>query len=273
MIRLLSIVLISVLGINSFAQDINVYGYADLGYSIDQFDASGLNEFHSSFNSFWGTALDQNWENISGNELSHPFFALGVRGISTKKVGLSWAIGFQYGKGGFKNATTWSSGIIQRYHLTARHYMWTANFGAAIKSKYLIDLYISGTAKNLGLRYSTLYPDGSESIGTEYRLNGYYSGLTSALEVGPQFTYRRRALAAYIRISWPIPNFPPAKNIVTLQDYSSNHYPPTDFPENYVTYATDPITFVENNDGLLTDQFEGRRFSIGITYLIGGRKY
>lgn len=136
----------------------------------------------------------------------------------------------------------------------------------------MIDFYISATIKSLGLRYSTLYPDGSESIGTEYKLNGYYDGLTSAFEFGPQFTYRIGPVGSFFRMSWVLPNFPPGKNIVTMEDYSNNHYPPTDFPSNYVTYATDPVTFVVNNDGLLTDSFEGNRITIGLTWFLGARK-
>lgn len=272
--KALAILFIGLLGkITLFAQDIDVYGYIDAGYSIDKFDATKLNQFHSTFNSFWGSELSDGWDDVSGNEFSHPFFALGFRGISVKKVGLAWASGFQYGRGGFKNSTTWTSSVVQRYVFRAKHFMWTASIGASVKKSFLAELYISATAKSLGLRYSTLYPDGSESIGTEYKLNGYYTGLTSALEFGPQLTYRKKAFYVFARLSWPVPNFPPAKGIVVLQDFSSNHYPPTDFPANYTTYAAQPITFVENNDGLLTDDFEGRRFTFGVAWLIGGNKY
>lgn len=270
----LSILLIGLLTINiARTQGISLYPYIDIGYSVDKYNPEGLNQFHTTFNDFWGNELSDGWDQVSGNELSHPFFALGFRGIAAEDIGISWAIGYQYGKGGFKNSTTWSSSVVQRYHFTARHHQWTAHFGMAVKETFLMELYISATAKFLGLRYTTLYPDGSESIGTEYKLNDYYDGLTSALEFGPQFTYRKRRFAGYVRLSWPVPNFPPAKNIVTLQDYSSNHYPPTDFPANYTTYATDPIGFVENNDGVLTDSFEGRRITFGITWLIGGNKF
>ena len=170
--------------------DIAVFPYVNVGYSVDRFDPDGINLFHTTFNDFWGNQLSSGWEQVKGNELSHPFFALGFKGVGEKEVGLSWGIGFQYGSGSFRNSTTWTSGVVQQYHFRARHFMWTAEIGMAIKQRFLLDFYISGTGKTLALTYTTVYADGSESIGTEYKLNGFYSGLTSALEFGPQVSYR-----------------------------------------------------------------------------------
>lgn len=37
--------------------------------------------------------LEDGWDQISDNALSHPFFGIGFKGLSAEKIGFSWAMG------------------------------------------------------------------------------------------------------------------------------------------------------------------------------------
>jgi len=242
--------------------------YISIGYSIDRFETAGINQFHETFNSFWQGELTNEWQNLKGNELSSPFFNIGFRGHSDEKIGLSWATGFQYNQGSHLNGITWNSGVIQQYKLKSKDFLWTAQAGIAFDKWVNLDFFIAGGGRNISLRYTTIYQNGEESIGSEYKLNGYYDGLVALFDLGAEISVNVGSFSIFGRYTVGTKNFPPSRGLVTIEDYSSNNYPPTDFPSNYTTYATDVVGYVENNEGVKTDDFLPNRLAFGVTYIV-----
>lgn len=261
------VVIIILLSFHSFGQ-FPATLYFNGGYSVDKFNPEGINEFSSTFNQFWAGELEEDWGTLKGSELSAPIFGIGFKSVSEKTIAFSWATGFQYQAAGFKNQTTWNSGVVQHYKFRSRDYLWTAQAGVAWNNMLRAEFYLAGGMRSLGLRYTTRYQDGSESIGTEYRLNGYYSGRIALFELGGELSCQLGPLALFARYSAGLKNFPPGKGLVVLMDDSSNILPPTDFPSNYTTYATDPVTFIEDNDGMITDNFQVNRFTFGVYWVL-----
>lgn len=237
-----------------------------LNYTFSQYNTEGFNLFHDSFNNFWGDELSKGWDQVNGREFSQPGIGIGFRYRGLKKVAYTAESMFVYGKRSLKNNTLWTSGVEQRYRFQARDLYWTFSQGIVLFKRFFVELYTGGVFRRLRLHFTTVHTDGSESYSTEYKLNGFYSGTTTALEWGGQLGYKWKNFMFYGRFTNVIPNFPPAKGIVNLDDYDSNNFVPTEFPSNYVTYATDPIAFVQNNDGLRTDDFEGMKLILGINF-------
>lgn len=120
------------------------------------------------------------------------------------------------------------------------------------------------------MRYKTQYPDGSISMGPEYKLNGMYSGSTVDLDLGLQFSFVIGPLMFYSLYTFPIEAFlADSKGLISMDDYHDNDLPPTDFPANYETYATDVVKFAEDSDWVVTDDFSSNRITFGLSYLIG----
>jgi hypothetical protein len=253
-----------------------IVGFSQIGlkltaeYSINRFDVQGINQFVSTFNNFWGAKLSQPFEEFKGTEFSHPNFGTSVMYFTPGNVGFTMSSGFLLGKSRYQHQATWSNGVVNEMAFRVRDLMWTATMGIHIKNTVFMETYIDANGRKMSMEYAAIYQDGSRSISSEYKLNGLYSGTVASFDYGFQVGLRYKSLMVYVRPSWAAKNFPPAKGLVTLQDYNSNNYPPNDFPMDYTTYATDPIGFVEQNLGVKMDDFEQFRLAFGVEFILGG---
>ncbi len=240
-------------------------------YSLNQFETQGMNQFVETFSAFWGTKISTPYQSFTGKELSHPNFgvsfykAYGEAGES----GFSLGTGILAGRGKYRNEAVWSNGVKNELFITARDIMWTANLGFHIKHRIYIDGYIDANIRKVEMEHATIYQDGSRSLSSEYKLNGFYNGTVTSLDYGLQAGIRIQKFFLYIKPSWAMALEAFGKDLITIQDYNSNNYPPNDFPANYEVYATDPFSFVSQDLGVKIDDFEKFRLAIGIEYLIG----
>ncbi len=239
-------------------------------YSINQFDAAGMNGFVNSFNTFWGNRLERPYQEFSGKEFSHLNFGLGFRIISTGKIGYTASSSFLYGRKKYiHDPVIWDGGVENELNFRVRDLQWTFTNGIHIKNLIYLESYVDANFRRIRLKHYTVYQDGSKSLSSEYKINGLYTGTVASFDVGFQVGVRVKSFLLYLKPSWALKNFPPAKGLVSLSDYDSNNFPPTDFPSDYIIYGTDPIQFVQNDLGVKTDDFEGFRLAIGLEYILG----
>ena len=241
-------------------------------YSLDKFETEGMNSFVSTFNDFWGNKLSQPYEEFTGNEFSHGNFGMGFRVISSGHVGFSAGTAFLYGRKTFTHSATWNNGVVNDLDFYARDLQWSINLGIHIENLLFLEAYADANIRKLEMGHYTVYQDGSRSLSSEYKLNGLYTGTVSSMDVGFQAGLRLyNYFMIFCKPTWPMKNFPPGKDLIGLDDYTTVNYPPSEFPSDYRLYATDPVSFVEQDKGVKTDQFEGFRLAFGIEIIFGAR--
>ena len=242
-------------------------------YSLNQFETAGMNQFVQTFTEFWGQKISTPYQTYSGTELSHPNFGASFYGIfgEDKHSGVTMGTGILAGRASHRNETIWANGVKNELLFNARDFMWTATLGFHIRHRLFIDGYMDANVRKLTLEHATIYQDGSRSLSSEYKLNGFYNGRVTSLDFGVQAGLRLGSFFVYARPSWAATLEAFGKDLITVQDYNSNNYPPNDFPTDYGVYATDPVGFVAQDLGVKIDDFEKFRLAFGVEYLLGGR--
>lgn len=242
-------------------------------YSQAEIDVAGLNGFVDSFNSFWGSKLSAPYESYEKTTFSMPNFGLGFRYSSAGNVGFTANTHVLYGRKIDEHRATWATGVQNEVAIRLKDIRWNFSMGVHIKLRLFAEVFIGSTFRGISLKHYTIYPDGSRSISSEYKLNGLYRGNTSALDLGLQLSYRLGPFLVFGRVSNPMNGFPPGKDIVSLTDANTANFPPNDFPTDFGLYATDPVAFAEQDLGLKTDDFEGKRLTIGLEFWPFTRKF
>lgn len=159
-------------------------------YSQNQFQTSGINSFVSGFNDFWGSKLSAPYAQFTGTELSHPNFGLGIRFYSGEKVGFAASSALLYGQSTYAHQSEWSTGVKNELAFKTRDAMWTFTMGLHFWKVLFTEFYLDANARFLDMEHATLYPDGSRSLSSEYKLNGFYTGLIASFDVGFQASVR-----------------------------------------------------------------------------------
>ena len=233
-------------------------------YNNAEINTTGLNGFVNSFNGFWGNKLSSPYEEYEASTFSMPNYGLGFR-FSSEDSGFGFTASTHalYGRKSDSHTAKWQTNVVNDLTTRLRDIRWNLTLGAHYNNLIFLEGFMGGTFRKISMRHYTEYPDGSRSLSTEYKLNGLYTGTTTAIDLGIQASIKISRFMVYVRYTNPMKNFPPAKNLVALIDYNSTNFPPTDFPADYRIYATDPIAFVEQDLGLKTDNFEGKRLTLG----------
>ncbi len=235
-----------------------------LEWEQSRFDTTGLNGFFSSYNAYWGSDLASPWDEASGWEFSHANVGAGVRSWLSGPVNWSGGTGMLVGAGFWRPESEWQNGVQNRLRMRVIDWKWTAHAGIQLRERFFVEGYLGANARTSRFIYSTVHQDGSESISSEYKLNGVYEGLTASFDYGAQLTARFRGFNTYLRLSVASKSFPPGKGLVSVLDYDDNDSPPTDLPSDYELWATDPVAFTEQDLGVRTDSLEGLRITIGV---------
>lgn len=237
-------------------------------YSQNQFETLRINQFVNTFNDFWGSKLGSPYTEFTGKELTHPNVGAGVRFSTGEKVGFTASTSFLYGQVSYAKQATWSTGVKNELAFKAKDAMWAVTSGVHFWRKIYLEVYFDANGRFLDMEHATIYPDGSRSLSSEYKLNGFYSALIASSDIGIQAGLKLGRFLLYFKPSWAMKNFPPAKGLVALTDYTTVNYPPNDFPADFVTYATDPVEFVTQDLGVKSDDFEGFRLAFGFEILL-----
>jgi len=238
-------------------------------YSVNTFETNGMNQFVSTFNNFWGSKLSSPYQEFNGKEFSHMNYGGSLYFLTPGDAGITMGSGFLIGKSRYNHSCIWTGGVQNELAFAVRDVMWTFNLGFHVKTRLFIEGYFDANIRKVEMEHATIYQDGSRSLSSEYKLNGFYNGRVSSLNYGAQLGLRFGNFLLYTRPSWAMALEAFGKDLVTVQDYNSNNYPPNDFPADYELYATDPIAFVSQDKGVKIDDFEKFRIAFGIELLIG----
>ncbi|MEO0899771.1 MAG: hypothetical protein AAFY71_25390 [Bacteroidota bacterium] len=252
----------------TFAQEVFLpYLYAD--YDFATIDASEINSFYNSFNSYFENSLAVPYETLTGNEFAHPNFGIGIRFMSGMDKPLGFTSNFILSRGQkhHVNTATWVDDLQHEVDLRIRDWTFGISVGAQLKSILSAELHVTGYIRSMLLTYSTIYQDGSRSITPEYKLNGLYWSSNVELHYGPQVSLRLGGVALTARYSLPINSFlESSKYDIGFLQTETNHFPPTDFPRDMQMWVEEPIQFLEEDNSVKAGFFTGSRFVIGIEF-------
>lgn len=249
--------------------------YTGSHYAFSRFDPSGLNKFVVGFNDRWRGDLQSGFHQYKGGELGLTFTTSGFRVIFGNNEKMKWTISTDYafGFGKDKNEAVFSNGAEQHMEVRCSKNQVNATFGVALKeSKLWLEAYTSTNITKVLIQYTTVYPNGSESYGSEYKLNGLYRGNLTTQELGLQVSYKYKKYVFYTRAMIPLVITGPGDTERNFIDENNGHERPTDFPSNYDYYLDNPSAYVSENGQLKSSDFKGISYGFGILYLIGKDK-
>ncbi|ASS48200.1 MAG: hypothetical protein A3D31_00055 [Candidatus Fluviicola riflensis] len=249
--------------------------YTGSHYAFSRYDPSGLNRFVVGFNEAWRSDLKEGFAQYKGGELGLTFTTSGFRVIFGKREDFKWTASTDYafGFGKDKNKAEFNNNVEQLMEVRCSKNQINTTFGVALKeSKVWLEGYLSTNLARVLIQYTTIYPNGNESYGSEYKLNGLYKGTIKTTELGIQMSYKRKKYVFYTRAMYPIIVLGPNKEERNFVDKQNGHEDPTDFPSNYNYYLNNPSAYVSENGQLKSSDFKGLSFGFGLLYLFGKAK-
>lgn len=243
-------------------------------YAFKHIDKMGLNNFIVQFNQLNGAEMTEKFHQFDGNEFGQTFTTSGFRLIWGKKD-MKWTLSTDYafGMGKDKNEAHFSNGIEQHMRIRLSSNQINTSFGITLnESKVWLEGMIVNNLSKVMIEYSTVYPNGDESFGSEYKLNGYYTSTIKTMEFGVQASYKYKKYVFYSRAMLPFLIMGPNDSERTFIDSRNNHESPKDFPSDYESYVNDPQGHIQRNGQLKSSDFKGYSFGFGMLYLIGKDK-
>ncbi len=171
----LSVALASAATVHAQPGGVYLVGVADRA----QFDEAGLGVFAETYSEYYSGRIAKPLAPFPGEAQ-----ALGAGGLGRIRLGrVAVGVGYTYLRRPEYDETADLDGVAQRFSLEVwDHTTWlevTVNAGPIFVGG-VMNVLVRGER----LRARTIYADGSESLGSEYLLNGVYHGTTSANEFG-----------------------------------------------------------------------------------------
>lgn len=243
-------------------------------YGFKHVENSGFNNFIVQFNNFYNDDQSEKFHQIDGNEFGQTFTTSGFRLIWGKND-MKWTASTDYafGMGKDKNEAHFANGIEQHMLIRLSSNQINTTFGIALnENKVWLEGMIVNNLSKVIIEYSTVYPNGDESFGSEYKLNGFYTSSIKTMEFGVQASYKYKKYVFYSRAMLPMFIMGPDVRERTFVDARSNQKDPKDFPSDYESYLSDPSGHIERNEQLKSSDFKGYSFGFGMLYLIGKDK-
>lgn len=248
--------------------------YTGWHYAFSRFDVDGLNNFVTSFNKMWEADIESGFSQYSGGARNQNFTTSGTRFIFGKKeTKYTFSTDYAFGFGKEKNECVFKNGITQHMTVKFRNNHINLTFGITKKEEkvWLEGIYCTNLGKVI-IEYATEHKNGVTSYGTEYKLNGIYTGYIKTMEFGLQTSYKYKKCVFYARALMPAFIIGPSKNERMFVDDKSSHDAPKDFPMEYSTYVNDPAGHQAREEFLKTNGFKGFSYGFGMFYLIGKDK-
>jgi len=245
--------------------------YTGSYYGFKRIDPAGLNKFVVGFNEAYGSGMTEKFHQYKGGEFGQTFTTSGFRlifGNGENKWTLSTDYAFGMGKD--KNEAVFTNGVEQ--HMTVRYStnFITTTFGRTFKeNKYWLEGMLTTNLSKMFVEYTTVYPKGQESFGSEYKLNGLYTANLKTMELGVQATYKYKKYLLFARAFMPLAILGPDKKERNFVDERNNNASPTDFPSNYDQYVNNQYAYESENGQLKSTSFKGFSYGFGFIYLIG----
>lgn len=248
--------------------------YTGFHYAFSRFNTDGINRFVVAFNQMYQNDIAKGFHQYKGNELGQTFTTSGFRLIWGKKdIKWTFTSDYAFGWGRDKNKAEFKNGIVQHMDIHMYNNQINSSFGVAMKDNkvWAEILYCTSLGKAV-IEYSTEYPNGVSSYGTEYKLNGVYTGNIKTMQFGVQLSHKYKKYVFYGRALLPVAIIGPDKSERTFTDPRNSQYAPQDFPSDYNNYVNNPTAYVSQNGALNSSNFKGFSYGFGMFYLIGKDK-
>lgn len=246
-----------------------------VAYGHNTIDEAPLNQFFDSFNTFWGDQVAEPFETLDATAFAHMEYGGGLRALfPSQGLGVTLATNAVFGRAEAKRQMRYVNGMGHDLEMHTRDIGWDFHLGLTLGKHLLASGIAEAYIRDLTYLMYTRFQNGSRSLGNVYKIAGVYTGTATTFDIGFGAGLKLGPLLFTAKWMFPMSNFPPGQEIVTLDDYDTDEFPPTDFPVNYELWATDPVQFAaEAADGqevaLLTDRMRGMRFTFGVELLLG----
>lgn len=262
-IRLLFFIVLGLpLSIQTYAQKGGLT--AGLVYGVDRWKSDDLNTFINTFNTYYTQNTKSAFETTSST-LTAPMLRVGYRGFGLLGGKSSFAFLYQTGNSQLKRNFTFANDLKNELDLHIRNRDILVEVGISNPKGY-INALMQGQFRYSKITYSTLYQDGSRSLGYEYDLNGVYELNISEIMAGISAGYRvGKRLTIPVTVS--VPAWLPGGDFIFMTDYDTSRYRSNNFPREYDLWAQDRLG-VDTENGLSESTFRGIRFTIGLEYQI-----
>lgn len=245
--------------------------YTGFHYAFSRFNEDGINRFVVQFNDLYRNDLKTGFHQYKGGERGQTFTTSGFRVIFGKgATKFTLSTDYAYGWGKEKNEAEFNNGIKQYMDLKFRNNQVNLSFGITKNENkvWLEGLYCTNLGKVI-LEYSTKHLDGQQSFGTEYKLNGVYTGFIKTMEFGAQASYKYGKFVFYGRVLFPAIVIGPGKNERSFTDARTSQEAPSDFPSEYGTYVVNPTQYISTGGSLQSTGFKGLSYGFGMFYFFG----
>ena len=222
------------------------------------FDADGLAVFADTYSAHHAARLDQPLAPFPGDAT-----ALGVGAVGRIRLDrVAVAVGYTFLTRPEYDERADLGGIGQRFTLNVwDHTVWLE--GTVTVGPLFVGGLFDVVARGERLHARTVYADGSESLGSEYLLNGVYHGTTSANEFGliAGLAIGDRLV---IPVRWYLGNVVPAESSFSdpLNDEDVYEFN-SSFPRDYNRFLQDRLG-LDFDNAMGGNDFLGRRLQVSV---------
>jgi hypothetical protein len=237
------------------AQPTGLYAVGALARS--QYDADAIGQFNETYSDFYAQRLDGP-VTLVPDALS----SLTVGGLARVNLG-AVTFGFSYtlSRERDENVSQFDNGAGDRIATRTQTHAATTEITTGALRPLVLGASFGGLFRGVRVASATVYPDGSESYGSEYRLNGIYTASAAYFEAGLV-----AGVAVGDRVVVPVRVFLPLNllaNDIALTDYDTqqfNNY----FPRDFDRFVADPTGEAESEAAMIDAAFIGPRVQVGV---------
>lgn len=245
---------------------LNIFGYAEYGYSIWNYKSDELNVFFDAYNNYQqGNGLTKPFDGKMGLAKGS-YFKFGVGIGSTAQMILDFGIMKSKSKPMEARFSDGSGRDIQVEHRNSNTTI-GVRFGGTGDIPLWVQLNTDICIQTTTIHSFYVFPDGSRSLGLEHSLNGSYSDFTLAGGLGMAVGCR---LFGPVNVSVQadyIFNFgrgtPEYHQYEDLQGFKDVN---TFLPRDMAMYVSQPYNATENS---ISNDMRGLRFTAGIQVKLG----
>lgn len=227
-------------------------------WSRVSYEADPMNMFNDSFSDYFVQRLDGPVELLPTGDGS-----LGI-GFQYRISGGSWGVslGYTLSRAYHESTALFENDAGRRLETRTLDHIVVSELVFHHFEPFIVGGVFTGNFRGVKIRSVSIHPDGVESWGSEYALNGVYTGSAPHFEVGLVAGYQiNDRIFIPVRFLLPFTFIPDRLLLKDFEVDQLNQY----FPMDYHRYIQDPTGVLENEIGLADkDFYSGFRIQFGI---------
>lgn len=256
MLRLLPLLLLLLVPLVGTAQPSGLYLTGS--WNRVSYDANDMNMFNETYSEFFVQRLDGPVQLLPTGAGA---LGLGFQyRVDFGSVGMS--IGYTWARGSDENTALFENDSGRRIHTRIQDHIVVAELTTSTLAPIVLGGVFTGNFRGIKIRSTAIHPDGSESWGSEYILNGVYTNSAPHLEFGLLAGYQvNDRIFIPFRLMLPFDLVGLDKPTRDYDVFALNNY----FPMDYHVYRQDATGMRDDEAGLLDKAFiSGLRLQFGI---------